>query len=160
MREAITGARELDRVLAMLPRRIARKVVTGALRAAARPVLREARARLPVDTGASRKDLKIRTVPYRVSPTPRVIVAGSRSKGGRDYILYFLEYGTAAHAMTGKRKRVMASAEAVYGKKVRHPGVRPRPFLRPAFDATWREALAILGRELGERIEKEAAKLA
>lgn len=132
----ITGAKELDKLLQKLPTRMSRKIVRAALRAAAKPILKDAKAGIPKkskqNTGKTRRDLKVRNVPN--SNPLSVVVAGSRSTGGRDYIMRFLEFGTVKQAA--------------------------RPFLRPAFDKNAEKALRILAEEVRQRLLKETAKLA
>ncbi len=68
----------------------------------------------------------------------------------RGFIWRFLEYGTERHPITARRQRisqrtgrrtrsrrgalVLASGGQVFGPFVQHPGIRPRPFVRPATD--------------------------
>lgn len=129
----ITGAKELDNALSMLPKRIGRKILLQALRLGAKPMLGEARNSIRVDSGLTKKDIKIRAVPAKESSAPAVAIAGSNAKSGRAYIMRFLELGTSK--------------------------MPARPFLRPAFDNNAEQTLNIIGQELGRRIEEEAAKL-
>jgi HK97 gp10 family phage protein len=129
----ITGAKELDRVLSELPKRLQRKVVTQALRAGAKPMLEEARNSIPVKSGLTKKDIKIRAIPAKESRAPAIAIAGSLAKAGRAYIMRFLELGTSK--------------------------MPAKPFLRPAFDNNSARSLEIVGKELGHRIAAEAAKL-
>lgn len=129
----ITGAKELDKVLSLLPKRLQRKVLLQALRAGAKPMLDDARNGIPVKSGMTKKDLKIRAVPAKESGAPAVAIGGSNAKSGRAYITRFLELGTS--------------------KMPAHP------FLRPAFDNNAEQTLNIVGKELGRRIEDEAEKL-
>ena len=132
----ITGAKELDKLLKMLPQRMSRKIVRAALRKAARPMLKDAKAGIPKkskqNSGKTRRDLKIRNIPN--SKPLAVAIAGSRAKNGRDYIMRFLEFGTVKQTA--------------------------RPFLRPAFDKNAEKALRILVEEIKTRLLKEAAKMA
>ncbi len=147
----IKGAREMEQVLRQLPAQIAKKTLTAALRAAAEPILDEARRRAPVGTeskgrvrlrtsrrgkvsianyGKLKPSLRIATVPAGKTPHSATVVVTV----GKAFWGMFVEFGT----------RFMAA----------------RPFLRPAFEAKKMEALNRLGKALGERIEKAAKKLA
>ena len=54
----------------------------------------------------------------------------------------FIEFGTSPHIIEIKNKKVLADKKGrIFGKKVRHPGTRPSPFIRP-----------IIHRKLGEII--------
>lgn len=74
---------------------------------------------------------------------------------------HFVEYGTAAHPigegdvtnevlLTRKDKSYKATGKM-------HPGGRPKPYLRPAWDETKDQALNIIAAILGETIDKGAA---
>lgn len=159
----IPGAREVDKVLSSLPKRLARKVLLQALRAGAKPMLEDARNGIAVDSGLTRKDVKIRAIPASESKAPSVAIAGSTSKKGMAYKMRFLEYGTAPHVikMSRKRKKVLANKATgeVFGTIIHHPGTPAKPFLRPAFDNNIERSISITGKELGLRIEEEATKL-
>lgn len=145
------GAREMEQVLKQLPEHISRQVVVGALRDAAQPILDEARRLAPVgqeskgrvrlrrtkkgkvtvsNYGKLKLNLKIITLPAAKLEHS----AGVAVSVGKAFWGMFVEFGT------------------------RHMG--KKPFMRPAFEAKKMEALNILGKRLGERIEKAAEKLA
>ena len=46
----------------------------------------------------------------------------------------YIEYGTRAHPIKIKNKKVLADikTERVFGKEVRHPGTKAQPFMSPA----------------------------
>lgn len=57
-----------------------------------------------------------------------------------------IEFGTKAHVINVKERRVLSGDGQVYGTRVSHPGARARPYIRPAFDARKDEALAAIAR--------------
>jgi HK97 gp10 family phage protein len=70
---------------------------------------------------------------------------GSEIRGGkvrvgtkkRGWFWRFVEFGTKPHTMKPRRsrgKKVLASREQVFGRRVSHPGAKPHPFVRPALD--------------------------
>lgn len=131
----IQGARELDKVLKKLPERVARTVVRGAVRKAAKVVEAEMRARAPVGPTGNLK-ASIGQIGVR-QPDKRKVVrtVGALKRGGRKgYHAHLVEFGT-----------------------VKTPA---RPFIRPAFDRTKGEALKVMGKELGKGVEKAARRLA
>lgn len=131
----IDGLKELDRFLARFPDRLRKKVLKGALRDSAKPTLRDARSRMPKRTGLSAKDLKIRSVPQRdtyLGPV-QIAIAGSRAKGGRDYILRFIERGTEKMA--------------------------PQPFFRPAVDTTAEQSFKLFMDAIRKRGRAEIRKM-
>jgi hypothetical protein len=81
---------------------------------------------------------------------------------GKDSPLaHIVEFGTAAHRIATKTKRILADAAfgLFFGRVVNHPGSREHPFLRPAADAKSIQALEVIGNVIGEGVEKEALKL-
>jgi HK97 gp10 family phage protein len=107
---SIQGAKALERRLAKLDSKLARKTARQAVRAAAKVVLAEARNRATVDSGATRKSIKIRSGRSRKKKTVLLKVElGAGFFKGKTFYASFLEFGTSARAA--------------------------RPFLRPAFEA-------------------------
>ncbi len=129
----IEGGKELQRNLTALPKQVERKVVMGALRKAAKPLIAEARARVPVKTGRLRASIGVRAARIRGGLAVH-IGAGARKVRGRQIRHgHLIEFGTRHHAAF--------------------------PFLRPAFEDVREEMTRVLGRELGRGIETEATKL-
>ncbi len=73
-------------------------------------------------------------IDYEVRPEGNDVVGyvGVSKRSGAAFIGYFLEVGTSGHAIVAKRAKVLTDGGEVFGRKVRHPGTRARPFLRPA----------------------------
>lgn len=100
--------------------------------AGAAPVLADAQRRAPgsVATNLDKKTTAKRATRVEVSVGP------VREK----HIARFVEYGTAPHVISPRRrKRGRKKALAIPGwgvyARVRHPGARKQPFLRPAYQA-------------------------
>ncbi|WP_374349164.1 HK97-gp10 family putative phage morphogenesis protein [Chitinimonas sp.] len=135
---AVQGLAELGRALDGLGPKIERKLMRRALRAGAVLIRNAAIARVPKDSGAAQRS--IRVVFRRGEPGVIVVnvVAGDLSesnqrKFGQKSAFYvrFLEYGTA-----------------------RLPA---RPFMRPALDDRASAAVEAIAGVLADGIEKEAA---
>ncbi len=146
-----------------------RAVALKAVKAGAKIVLARARSTAPKrkGSGALKFSLGIKAVKGTRGKTLSFAVVGARTKVERSYrgrtikpskYASLVERGTRAHSL-GKgsrlaraRKKVLVAAVVVAGKK--HPGARPRPYLKPSLD-TQRQAIssAIL-RVLGEEILK------
>ena len=145
------GAREMEAVLKQLPDYIAKRVVVGALRQAAVPILEEAQRLAPVGQ-ESKGRVRLR-----------------RSKSGKVSISNYgkLKLNLGIVNVPDKKTQYSATVavsvrKAFWGMFVEF-GTRfmsARPFMRPAFDAKKFEALNRLGEALGEGIEKAAKKLA
>jgi HK97 gp10 family phage protein len=141
----ITGLADLEKLLEDFSDRIAKNILSGAIRAGAVVIQNEARRTAPqsaeehqagrkgkkvmVSPGNLRKNIKVRSAP-RKSKTQPVEYWVYVSK--KAWYWTFVEFGT---------KKMQA-----------------RPFLRPAFESRKQEALDRIKEYLAARIEKEAAK--
>lgn len=63
------------------------------------------------------------------------------------YIAHLIEFGTAPHV------------QPRFKKGFSHPGARPRPFFRPAFDSKKDDILSTLGRRAWLRISAAATRI-
>lgn len=156
----LRGVDEFDRMLQELPKAVANKLGDAALRAGGRVIAAEARRRAP-------KRLKNKiTVGGTGEPPPnaqtRVVAVGLR-KSEHSRVAHLVEFGTAPHRITPKRKGKLLVFEVggrtVFTTAVDHPGAQPHPFLRPAGDTKAQEAIDRIGENLGQGIEREAAKM-
>lgn len=140
----LRGAREIERVLRGLPRAVSEDVLRRSLRVGANLVRKEAVARAPMAEQISlvnkhylfskRKYGHLRDN-IRVTQTKhRMGAAQMTIHTGRAFWGMFLEFGTVKMAA--------------------------RPWLGPAFEATHRAALALVGERLALNISKAAAMLA
>ncbi|MBU0554361.1 MAG: HK97 gp10 family phage protein [Alphaproteobacteria bacterium] len=144
------------------------------LRAGSTIVLKAAKRNVPVRTGALKRSLDRkfhRGGEYVVIGPRRDFVAHAagdkyiflKGKEAREFrkaglkgnirpVKYagLVEHGTAAHQIAnwlGRR-----------GVAVAHPGARPKPFLRPAFDENVRATLDAIGKKMWEGIASSAKK--
>ena len=145
----VHGLRELQAAMRELPRRIDRRILNAALMAAARPMVADAKAGVPVDTGKLRASIiaapakrtsHTATVRMRVSGATQVVKERRGKKvptwvRSKDFPFYalFIERGTSK--------------------------MSAKPFLRPAFERNKRSAIEIIKTRIAARIEVEAAKL-
>ncbi len=132
VRFRIDGALEMERLLKQLGPRAAAVAADRALRAAAKPIVNRAKALVPVDTGELRDSITAALQPRRGGKEARVIHVGFKTPTSRR--AHLVEYGTAH-----------SSAQQ---------------FMRPALDEKAGEALAEMGRALGDGITREAERLA
>ncbi len=133
----MSGARELERVLRKLPRRLAERELTSAARAGANVIRKEARARVPRGSAPSAATEKYGPLHKNIR-VARVKKTGLSVEmaihNGRAFWGSFLEFGT------------------------RH--IAARPWMSPAFDTSVRPALAKVGERMGKGLEKTARELA
>lgn len=163
MKEVVrmSGFRELDKALGELPKATARNVLKRTLVKAAQPTVDEARRVVPVDKGDLRDSIAASAkLKNRVGNTE--YAAAMRAGLGR---------GAALSAMRDARR---AAGGGSFAELYVGPGPLPhahmvefgtvkmaaRPYLRPAWEATKRQALSIIRTELGQEIIKAARRLA
>ena len=155
----IRGGRELQEFLSSLPAKLEQNILRSALSAGARVVAKEAKAKVPVSPPNSRNARLYGAYAGALQKSIKVV---SRSKNGRitasvkvgDKIAYYakwVEFGTWAHSIKKGAKRKAGTVET----GVPHPGARPRPFLRPAFDEKQAEAVAAVAAQVRKRLTKE-----
>lgn len=143
---SITGLSELEKRLMDFPDKIAKNILSGAIRAGAVVIQKEARALAPVSheahylgkgskrveipPGTLKKSIKVRSAPRRSKDNPIeywVYVAK------KTWYWRFVEFGTSK----------MAS----------------KSFMRPGFDTKKADAVEAIRDYLSKRIDKEAAKV-
>lgn len=175
---SMSGLAELDALLKSLPAVVELNIMRGALRAGQAVIRDEARARVPVDQGSLKKSIRIsfRSRSKKHGWVRMHLIAG----GKKAHTAHWIEYGTASH-YTGSG-RTVGKAYIIKGKdgqgrqvknsvkraalrfggrlvaQVTHPGIKPRPFMRPAFDAASGRALEATSQYIRTRLPKELAK--
>jgi len=131
----IKGAKELEKVIRMLPRKMGEDVLVRATRSGATIVKNEIKKRAPVGKGPAhpkygRLKNNIKTTKIKQRGGAATIAVHT----GKAYWGSFLEFGTSK--------------------------MSARPFFRPAFDSRWPKALDKIGERLGINLEKVAKQLA
>jgi HK97 gp10 family phage protein len=133
-------AKELVQALFRLEKVAKKRVASKVIRRAGSPIRAEAKSRVPVRTG----DLK-RSI--RTYVTIRRYTVYGKVESRLPYA-HLVELGTKEHYQTRKLKNEKKK------RKVKHPGAKPKPFLRPAFDSKRDEAVANARQTLYEEIRK------
>ena len=144
--QAITGGRELDALLQSLPVKVEKNILRAALRAGAAVFRDEARQNVPVDEGDLRASIRVTSRVRRGT-----IYASVKAGGRRAPHWHWIEFGTAAHKIKPKRQQALSFGSTV-AREVDHPGGRPKPYMRPAFDSAQRSALAAVAAKIRERL--------
>lgn len=140
----IKGAREMENLLKQLGPAVARRVGNNALRAAAKPIVDEARRLCP----KGRKRVKGKTL----SQSIRAELFGTGNNGA-----LLIKIGASRPA--GSHAHLLE-----YGHRIANQygewGFQPaQPFLRPAMDARAQAALREMGRVLAKGIDDQARAL-
>lgn len=166
----VEGLTELrDMLRRKLPESVQGKALQGALREAAKPIVADARARVPVKTGRLRKAIySFRDRASRRTQETRLISvrSGKRfQKQNRDaYYWKWIEFGhgviTLKHRRKGGKGQISNShgtpAKGFFGKEVKAQPAHP--FMRPAFEAKKFQALEAFRVNLAAQIDKVAAR--
>lgn len=147
--EAIIGGRELDALLQQLPVKIERNILRAALRAGANEFKAAAKEQVPVETGALKRSIRVST---RVKNG--TVYASLKAGGRKAPHWHWIEFGTAAHKIKAKRDHALSFA-GVTVNEADHPGARPKPFMRPAFDSAASAAIAAAAAKIRQRLTKE-----
>lgn len=156
----IKGMAELRAQLKELGGKGERKVLRTSLRKAGNLVAKEARKNAKQVARNSKnnrigKAIAVRVGVWEQGEHARV---GIRSRAGARHA-HLVERGAAAHNIRAKRRKVLAyqGGGKVYGTRVRHPGMRARPFLKPALEANRDAVNQVFRAELAAQIAKVKA---
>jgi HK97 gp10 family phage protein len=181
--QSVPGLSDLHNALQELPAKIEANVMAAALKEGQKSFLAAVYQRMPNDdTGALRRSVKVRVHGKSKKfgyVRAQLVVGNKQAWYGK-----FIEYGTASY-YTGKgqstRKPYIIRAKTPDGKEyskgqkqrmlafggrffagVTHPGVKPRPFMRPAFDnpTTQNDAIQHAADYIRGRLPREVKKLA
>jgi len=153
----LEGGAEMQRALLRLEDRLQRKVLTTAVRKAARPIVRSARGKVPRDRDLLRRSLGTRIKRYRQSGNhvaiigPRTGFAQTDEQGRRRDPA---KYGHIVEGGAEPHFQVAAKIGPIVIRAFRHPGTRPQRFMEPAFDENKTTALNIMGDEVRKGITK------
>ena len=128
----VTGVNDLLKKMRKLPERVQKNVLTGAIRAAATSLKKEAQAKVPRNTGDLRKSIK---VVKRKSKDRNIIIfsVAPLLKETHGFLAHFHEFGTSKMAAS--------------------------PFMRPAFENKGEDTIEVGKKYIAKKIDKEVAKL-
>lgn len=152
----IKGGAELQRALREFPVQVERRLLRGATKAGAEIIADEAKRLVPVDSGELRNTIRVEMSTRRGTVTAS-IAAGEGRKGWYAHIVELT--GSAPHEIRPKGAASLFFA-GLLRKVVEHPGMAPKPFMRPAFDGRAQAALDAMAAYLRTRIPQVAARLA
>ena len=148
----VKGLADLDRYLKEFPAKLEAKILRGAMRAGSKVFLDLAKQKVPSKTGALRKSLRISTR-LKQGRTSATVVAGDKVA----FYAHMVEFGTARHWIKPSKRKSLFFA-GIMRETIDHPGARPQPFMRPAFDEGTQGAIEASRDYTARRIEKEMAK--
>lgn len=173
---SVKGLAQLQRFLDTLPAKMEKNIMTGALRAGARPILLDARSRIHSRSGELAAGLRVSVRARQGKITARIVASGGKRSENKPI---WVEFGTRPHfiSVTESDRPINPKASSRAGHVVRvaistinkhlrigtrfvgpsvfHPGAKRSPFLRPAMDAKATEALIAVGEYIKKRLTKE-----
>lgn len=155
------GWAELEQLLRLMPAKIGPRLAVTALRKGANIIRAEAARLVPVETGDLKRSIRVRTFRQRAKAQRTVTVW---VQGPEKSLAVLVEFGTSAHLIKVKKKRALGRAGNIFQGKglprgqVMHPGIKARPFIRPAFDSRVGEATQAIAQSIREGIEKFIAE--
>ena len=127
----VNGLDEVLKKLKKLPEKVQKRVLVGAVRAGAKPIIKEAKRLVPVRTGTLKKSIG---VVKRRSKDKNIIhytVAPRKKKGG--WYAHYVEFGTSK--------------------------MSAKPFMRPAYEKEGENSIKFVREYMKKRVDKEIAKL-
>lgn len=173
VKSVIQGLPELERAFKALPERVAVGAASKAVKAAGEVIANVAKSLVPVDTGNLKRTIGVKVLnkkrgPYQVaaiigprvglkSLKPKKNKSKNHRKSGDGFYGYFVEYGTGGQLSHERKKPISSSKRKKYAES--HGGMRPRPFMRPAFDQASGAAEKVMVDILKKEIEKAAQEL-
>jgi HK97 gp10 family phage protein len=169
----VKGLKELDDLMKQLPAKIYNRVLKGGMRAGQKVLADAAKSYLrqngSVDSGELEKSIRIRfnRKSERFGYARAYVMAGNKEA----YYAHMIEYGTGSYYAGTGTKSVRAPYEirpkgegslliaGINRNVVTHPGIKPKPFMRPAVDNYADSAIDAVFNYLQKRIPKEVLKL-
>lgn len=166
MRVQVIGFRELDEALAQLPATLRRDLVLRALKKAAAPMAREAKARARRQANPRRRGGRPASELKPLADSITVSAVRSNSafpnevavKLGPDKDHF---YGLFVEKGTKRRGRVYRDSKGKFRRnRRRHAATRAFEFLEPAFQMHAERTAVVIGEELWKALAKKAESLA
>jgi HK97 gp10 family phage protein len=131
MPDFVLGHRELESLLRKLPEKVAKRVTVNGLKAGGRVLVKGMKARAPRRTG-------------QLADSPTVSSAAKVTQG-------------RSQASVAFKKPV---SRRVHLTEFGTEHSRAEPFIRPTLEQDGREAIKVIGENMGKGVEREARKMA
>lgn len=166
--QGLDGLKDLNKALKKLNGKVSGSIARRSIGKAGRVMRDEIKTRAPVDTGNLRNSIR-----SKVSKLGRTGFAAKIGPGkvmGRDrdtkksfikadgWYAHIVERGSKSHKIPRRGTKPLKIGGKLVMGPVTHPGTAPRPFIRPAWDATKDRLPGVMGRELWRLINKEQKK--
>ena len=145
----VKGLDQLQALLNTLSAKVETNIMRAALRAGANVIRDEVRQTAPFDTGLLRKGIKVSTRARR-----GVVTATIKASGKHSHAAAWLEYGTLPHIIKARQAKGLA-IDGAFAEVVNNPGVKARPYMRPALDSRAQAAVLAVGEAIKVRLTKQ-----
>lgn len=145
----VKGLKELTGFLTKLPEKVQNNILRGALRAGAKVVQEEAKRNAPVDTGKLRDGIKVGS-----RKKGGIVTASVKTTGPHGFLANWMEFGVAAHTIVAEKGGFLFVDNDTFAQSVEHPGLQPKPFMRPALEGKATEATVATGNYMKSRMTK------
>lgn len=145
----VKGLKELNDFLNTFPQQMQKRAMRGGLRAGMKVVQPIAQHNVHSVSGLLAAGLKIST-----RSRGGTVTASLRTTGEHAHVAKWIEYGTSAHNIAAK-KSAWLSFGGIFRKAITHPGIKPRPFLRPALDSQAQPAVAACAAYIKNKLDHE-----
>jgi HK97 gp10 family phage protein len=171
----IVGGEQLFNFLQTLAVKVEKNIMRSALRAGAAVIKDKAKENVPVRLGDLKKSIRVST-----GAKNGVVAASVKAGDKKAYYWRFVEYGTKGHlikveenerainyrltakrgvltrvSMTTVNRNALRIGNTFVGPTVNHPGAKPSPYMRPAFDSEADNAIAAVAEQIKKRLTKE-----
>jgi HK97 gp10 family phage protein len=150
----VKGLAQLEEALKEIGEQ-SRKALRSGVRAGLVVIQKDARTRINNISGDLAKSL---TISVRVTPDQGTVTGKLKAGKKQGHIARFVELGTAAHEIKPRRAKALQLHGRQIVEKVDHPGARPKPFLRPAADTKFPDAVDAVAEVTKKSIEKIKAR--
>lgn len=145
----VKGLADLQKFLDQLPPKLEANVMRQALRAGMKTVEPVAKQGVHNVSGKLAAGLKIKTSTRKGVARAKLVTTGKHA-----FVARWVEFGTAAHYIAAKAGGSLFF-RGLFTKIAKHPGSRPKPFLRPALDQQSGAALLATGEYIKKRLAKK-----
>ena len=145
--ETIRGGRAQDDLLQTLPGKMQKNINRAGLRAGAAVLLPEVQRRIPSDTGQLRASARVTTRARGAEVSASVKVGNFVA-----WYAHMVEFGTRPHVIRPKEPGGALRFGGATVRSVNHPGIQPRPFMRPAIDSAFPEVIAAITAKIRQRL--------
>ena len=161
----VKGLADLQKFLDQLPAKMEANVMRGAMAAAAKPMKISAQQRCPtgrpsregaalygLHDGSLRDSIRVSTRVKNGQAVASLKVGGKTKKAGDVWYAHIVEFtGARAHTIKAKNKKGL-SFGSLFAETVDHPGMRAKPFLRPAFHTQASNSVLAAGEYIKKRL--------